>query len=186
MCVHSEFVKSTVHHHYGRTPKRSFVTQAFTAACLLRDGLLGVNTATQAAIACGVAPSYVSAATIILNSRDEALAVDVLTGRVPLLQAAGQVQNCAALVAAFKNATPADRAAFGRTVGVSELFDSAIAPAIDHPTGRADVLASISKGYRCRSPIEAGTVSRDISIFENEGKCTDECRSKDVQRTRHP
>lgn len=145
MCVHSEFVKSTLHHRHGRAPKRSLVTQAFTAACLLRDRAYEIDTTTNAAICCGVAPSYIAAATILLNSGDEPLAADVLAGRVPLLRAAERVQSCAALVAAFKAATPDDRAAFDRTVGVAEIFDGVIAPAIDHPTGRTDViLASLS------------------------------------------
>jgi hypothetical protein len=139
MCVYSHFVNSALRTRGGQAPKRSFVTQAFTGACMLRDGAFGITTATQAAFACGVPPGYVAAAATILDAGDDGLTNDVLSGRTSMFTAAKQVETRAALIAAFRNASPADRVALGDVVGADAIFDEVIVPALD-PTASTTVV----------------------------------------------
>ena len=131
MCCLAVYVNNDVRHRHGQAPMRSFTTQAFTAARLLQEGLFGICTITQAAIACGVSPRYVAAALTILQTKDQVLADDVLTGKVSLLPAAARTRNCAMLVTALENATPDEIAAFSRVVNPTALFDFIIVPALD-------------------------------------------------------
>jgi hypothetical protein len=130
MCSISVYVNNSVHHHYGRPPKRNPALQAFAAAQMLREGWLGIDTAVKAAAATGVTRAAVKAAQIILESGDENLAADVLQGWEPLSGAADKVRGRAKLIEAFKGATPDDRIAFARVIGPTELFEAAIEPAL--------------------------------------------------------
>ena len=131
MCCLATYVNNDVHHRHGRPPKRSFTTQAFTAARLLQQGLFGIRTITQAAIACGCAPRYVVAALIILHTKDQVLAADVLSGKKSLLPTAARMRNCAMLVAALENASADELTTFSRVINPTALFDAVIAPALE-------------------------------------------------------
>jgi hypothetical protein len=144
MCVFCNFVNSALRTRGGQPPKRSFTVQAFTGACLLRDGAFGIETATQAAFACGVPPVYVTAAATILNAGDDGLTKDVLSGRTSMFTAAKRVETRAALVSAFRNASPADRAALGDVVGADAIFDQVVAPALDPTTSTLVVTPTIT------------------------------------------
>ena len=129
MCAINVYVNNSVHHHYGRPPKRNPALQAFAAAQMLREGWLGIDTAVKAAAATGVTRAAVKAAQIILES-DENLAAVVLQGWEPLSRAADKVRGRVKLIEAFNNANSDDRAELGRVVGASELFDIVVAPAL--------------------------------------------------------
>ena len=88
MCVISDFVNGRVCHHHGRIPPKNRSLQAFIAALLLRDRALGIHTVTAASVCCGVPRACVQAAREILESESPDLALDVLRGREPLLDAA--------------------------------------------------------------------------------------------------
>lgn len=130
MCSISVYVNNCVHHHYGRPPKRNPAFQAFVAAHLLLEGVLGIDTAVKAAAATGTTRDAVRDALIILQNGDENLAADVLQGFEPLSRAADKVRGRVKLVEAFKSATPDDRIAFARVIGPTELFEAAIEPAL--------------------------------------------------------
>jgi hypothetical protein len=97
---------------------------------MLREGVFGISTATAAAVCTGSSRSSVKAALIILQAEDGDLVTGVLKGRESLVQAANKVRTRAKLIESFRMATPADRIAFGQTVGVGALFDTAIVPAL--------------------------------------------------------
>ena len=134
MSVYSTFVNSVIRVRGGQPPKRSLALQAFTGASLLRDGVLGVETRTQAAFAVGVPPAYITAAGIILAAGDDVLAKEALSGGTAAMFAvAKKLETRAALVSAFRNASLADRAALGDVVGIDAVFDEVIAPALVDP-----------------------------------------------------
>lgn len=130
MCAITVYVNNSVHHHYGRPPKRNPALQAFAAAQMLREGRIGIDTAVKAAAATGVTRAAVKAAQIILESGDENLAADVLQGWESLSRAANKIRRRVKLIEAFKSATPDDRIAFARVIGPTELFEAAIEPAL--------------------------------------------------------
>jgi hypothetical protein len=117
-------------HHNGLAPTQNRTLQAFIGAYLLHERLLGIDTATQAAIATGVTRAAIINALLILQSENAILAAYVLSGRETLTRAAKTVRGQVKLIDAFKDATPDDRAALGHAVGATQLFDAAIAPAL--------------------------------------------------------
>jgi hypothetical protein len=131
MSVYRNFVNSALRTRGGQPPKRSFVTQAFTGASLLRDGVFGITTDTQAGFACGVHPGYVAAATVIMNAGDDILTGNVLSGKLSMFAAAKQVKTRAALVSSYRDASLVDRAALGVVVGADVIFDEVVVPALD-------------------------------------------------------
>ena len=122
-------------HRSYRSPRRHFrngtraaATRAVTAAELLADGKL--PSARVAAVACGTCPQYVGAARVLLQSESHELLARVLSGQVPLLAAARRVKTLSALVEAYRKADPATRIEFGRQIGVADLWDGSIVPAL--------------------------------------------------------
>jgi len=83
-----------------------------------------------AAERCGSNPAYVSAAIAILRSENKELLVDVVKGRVPLLEAARETQRLSVLVSAYREASASDRVNFAKAVGPTVLFDTALVPAL--------------------------------------------------------
>jgi hypothetical protein len=84
----------------------------------------------KAATACGSCPPYVAAAVVLLKAENASLLGSVLTGTVPLLVAARQSRHAAELVAAYRQATAADRVAFAKAIGPTVLFDNDLVPAM--------------------------------------------------------
>jgi hypothetical protein len=118
-------------HHHGRAPKQNRALQAFIGAYLVRERVLGIDTATKAAIATGVTRGAVEAALIILQSEGtDLLASHVLSGRETLTRGAKTVRGRVKLIDAFKTASADDRAALGHVFGAAELFDTVISPAL--------------------------------------------------------
>jgi hypothetical protein len=115
-------------HHNGQAPKQN--RALFIGAHLLHERLLGIDTATQAAIATGVTRAAIIDALLILQSENAILAAYVLSGRETLSGGAKAVRGRVRLVEAFKAASPEDRVGLGQAVGASVLFDAAIAPAL--------------------------------------------------------
>ena len=66
----------------------------------------------------------------VVRAQDHHMMALVLCGEICLLQAAKLVRGRAKLVEVYRNADPADRAAFGKTVGVDRVWDEAIAPSL--------------------------------------------------------
>jgi hypothetical protein len=135
--------------------------KAVTAAKLYLSG--GGLTVVEAANCCGSSSTYVVAAITILNSENEALLDDVLYGRISLLAAAKIAAPLAALMVAFRKATPQaltffsattgftddlsglalrsvpdQRAEAGRALGAATVWDEMIVPVIDAPLPLAD------------------------------------------------
>jgi hypothetical protein len=107
---------------------RVAVLRAFTAARLFRRREF--TSQAEAARACGSTVAYVAAATIILDAENSQIQHDVLEGRLPLLVAAEQLRRLADLVKAYRAASASDLPMFGKTVGIADLFDHAIVPAL--------------------------------------------------------
>src|SRR5262249_44040582 len=91
---------------------------------------------------CGASVPYIQAAIILIRDatapHPQGVRQSVLEGRVSLLaaaRAARQRQEAARvtvekMAATWRRWTPAQRANFGRAVGVAEIWDDAIAPVI--------------------------------------------------------
>jgi hypothetical protein len=112
---------------------RAAAVRAFTGAGLYIDKK--VPTLVRAAEDCGSNVQYVRAAVAVLKDgslNEQAL---VLTGHLPLLEAANQARLRRKIpvdeaVMAWRSWTPEQRADFGRGAGISEIWDHAIAPVI--------------------------------------------------------
>jgi hypothetical protein len=130
MCVITRFLSSSARYRAGRPPKSTPALRAFIAAELLRKGDYDITTVTAATVATGASRPSIDAATVLLQAGDEKLITDVLAGRAPLLAAAAKVRGRAKLIESFRQASPEDRAAFGAAVGVANLFDASVAPAL--------------------------------------------------------
>jgi hypothetical protein len=111
-----------------RSGIRGAALRAFTGASLYKEGRF--PTIAAAAQACGSNRPYIVAALIILDTENGEVQEEVLTGRVPLLAAARQLRRLAALVRSYRAAATSDLPMFGKIVGVADLFDRAIAPAL--------------------------------------------------------
>jgi len=94
------------------------VLRAFTGAKLYLSGA-GL-TLTEAANCCGSCPQYVHAAATVLLSENDALVDDVLAGRIAILTAAKMAAPLAALMAAFRKASPQALTAFSVTTGLTD------------------------------------------------------------------
>jgi NAD(P)H-nitrite reductase large subunit len=102
--------------------------RAVTAAKLYLTGQ--APSVAAAALSCGSCIAYVQAALVLLKSENVAMLERVLCGQVPLLVAAKQLKQVAALVDAYRAAAAVDRVAFARAVGPTVLFDDTLVPAI--------------------------------------------------------
>jgi hypothetical protein len=102
--------------------------RALTAAQLYLDGK--VPNLTAAALCCGSCRPYVKAAIVLLRSENSVMLERVRRGHIPLLAAAKQVKQVAALVDAYRSAGAADRVMFAKAIGPTTLFDSALVPAL--------------------------------------------------------
>ena len=91
----------------------------------------------HAAMNCGSNVPYVMAALAVLKSGDQNLLTEVRRGDVALREAAEQVRPLVDLVAAYSNAKPRDRVAFGKAVGPEALYLAAVEPAINSTTTAA-------------------------------------------------
>jgi hypothetical protein len=107
---------------------RGAALRAFTAPQLCKEGRF--PTVAAAAMGCGSTRPYVTAAKVILDTENIQVRDEVLMGRLPLLVAAAQLRGLAALVRAYRAIARSDLPMFGKTVGVADLFDYAIAPAL--------------------------------------------------------
>jgi hypothetical protein len=143
----TDYVNSRARCRVGRLPKSNRVVQAFAAALILRDQLLGIRTAVAAAAWTGVSLPSVRAATEILEYPDLALAV--LKGHEPLLRTATKIRNRVRLIAGFKKATPEDLIALTHAIGAATLLNTAIIPAGG---------LSVDEALTIAISIEAGTV----------------------------
>ena len=130
MCVIQDYVNARVRFCAGWPPRQNQGLQAFVAAHLLHKRVLGIDTITAAAVCTGVSWRLAKAASVILQSENPDLVLDILVGRRTLLEAAKSVRNRAKLIKSFKAATPEDRIALGHVVGVSTIFDTTIVPAL--------------------------------------------------------
>jgi len=130
---------------HSRHGCRAAAVRAFTAAGIYLDN--AIPTLARAADCCGSNVPYIQAAIVLLQDQTtpypEILRKAVREGRVPLLEAAHaarQRQEAARvtvekMAATWRGWTPAQRANFGRTVGVAELWDHSIVPAIGEERG---------------------------------------------------
>ena len=129
MCAIANKV-NRLHHHYGTAPTINLATRAILGADLWAKGGYGIKTGTQAALLVNVSRPSVDAALLVLKSGDQSLLADVMADRISLFRAASKVRNRIKLIEAFKTATPDDRVAFGQAVGIAEIWDSTIMPAL--------------------------------------------------------
>jgi hypothetical protein len=124
----NEAKKRRPHRRQMQDGVRTAALRAFTAAQLYKEGTFPAIA--KAAQACGSTGHYVRAAKVILDAENTEVQHDVLAGRLPLLVAASQLRRLADLVKAYRAISSADLPRFGKTVGVADLFDHAIAPAL--------------------------------------------------------
>jgi hypothetical protein len=104
------------------------VVRAITAARLYASG--AVPTLAAAAIACGSSVPYVAAGVTLLKSEDSGLLDRALRGAMPLLVAARGARRVARLISAYRGALSDDLVTFTRTIGVANVWDEIIVPAL--------------------------------------------------------
>jgi hypothetical protein len=131
--------RASVRRHF-RQGCRAAATRAFTAAELYRTGK--VATLAAAAMHCGSNVQYIQAAIVVLQDETaispQKIQQSILEGHLPLLAAARKARRrqeaarvtVEKMVATYRGWTPAQRANFGRAVGVAELWDDSIVSAI--------------------------------------------------------
>jgi hypothetical protein len=123
---------------------RAAAVRAFTGAEIYLDKK--VPNLAAAAMHCGSNVQYVQAAIVLIQA--EALhpwkmRQSVLEGRVPLLAAAHEARRrqkaarvtVEEMTAAWRGWTSSQRAYFGRSVGVAEIWDFSIVPVISEERG---------------------------------------------------
>jgi hypothetical protein len=113
-----------------RHGKCAAALRAVTAARLLLKLPVAVNNLADASDMCGSHSAFVAAAVTVIQSEDAELLRSVIEGRVQLHTAAAIVKKRAALMKAYRQASPADLVALARTVGVATVFDNVVAPAL--------------------------------------------------------
>ena len=120
--------KYRLRHRRMRAGQCAAARRALIAAQLYLDGK--VPNLTAAALSCGSCVVYVRAAVTLIQSENLVLLERVRRGHIPLLAAAKQVKQVAALVDAYRSAGAADRVMFAKAIGPTTLFDSALVPAL--------------------------------------------------------
>jgi hypothetical protein len=85
----------------------------------------------QAATMCGISPAYVWAALTVLRAEDPVLVERVRRGQIPLSAAAAGARKKAKLLAALREADPADVIATFKTYGAATVFDRFLVPAAE-------------------------------------------------------
>jgi hypothetical protein len=113
-----------------RRGERRAVRQALTAARLRLGHPIKATSLAEAAEAAGSSVHYVEAAVWVLEAEDVVLLADVLAGGKPLLAAGAQARHRAALITAFRKASPHDRAVSGSTIGIDAVFDTMVVPSL--------------------------------------------------------
>jgi hypothetical protein len=111
-----------------RNGQRAAVLRALTGARLYLNG--EVPTLEAAAACCGSGVVYVRAAVVLVKTENSTMLMDVLAGTVPLLAAAKQLKHIAKLVDDYRRANAAELITFGKTVGVGDVWDHVINPAL--------------------------------------------------------
>ena len=135
--------RQLIRRHYRKHRRDNAPARAFAGARLWMRHPVVPSTQAEAARLVGSTPAYVAAAATVINAAVPGLIEDVLCGRVPLLAAAREArqrQEAAGITgekmaATWRGWTRAQRANFGRTVGVAEIWDQAIVPAIGEERG---------------------------------------------------
>jgi hypothetical protein len=131
-------LKTKPHHRQYRTggrvrhDRRAAVARALTGARLL----LGLPVAKPSSLAsaaamCGASAPYIAAAVTLLRAEDKELIELVHRGHIPLIQTAKQLRSRAAALAAYRAMAVEDKIALGQAIGVDELFNDVIVPALD-------------------------------------------------------
>ena len=112
-----------------RNRQRTGATARAVAAAKVLAGVpLHVKSQAEAAALFASTRQYIAAAATLLEAEDPHLIQHVLSGRIPLLEAAATVRKRAQLVKAYRAASDGDRKALGVVVGVDAVFDQTIAP----------------------------------------------------------
>jgi len=106
------------------------VLRAMTGASILLGLPIKTSSQKSAAELVGSNCRYVEAAVCVLRAEAPQLLADVYAGREPLLSAAAKVRRRANLIIAYREASSEDRAAAGAIIGVDNVFDEMIAPAL--------------------------------------------------------
>ena len=135
--------RQLIRRHYRKHRRDNAPARAFAGARLWMRHPVVPSTQAEAARLVGSTPAYVAAAAIVINAATPGLIEDVLRGRVPLLAAAHEVRRrqkaaratVEEMAASWRCWTPGQRANFGRAVGVAEIWDDAIAPALGEERG---------------------------------------------------
>ena len=115
--------------HRFRNGERRAVRQALTAANLYICG--AAPTVKSAAMDCGVSVNYVRAVLVLHRAgRFDQLEAALYSRTSLLITAAKSASAIAALVVAYDKASAGELATFGKTVGVGEVWDRIIIPAL--------------------------------------------------------
>jgi hypothetical protein len=102
--------------------------RAFAGARLWKGQPVVPSTQAEAARLVGSTPLYIAAAATVLEAENPVLIDYVLRGNRGLLEAAESVRKRVRLVKAYREADRDDRKAFGKTIGVDNVFDELVAP----------------------------------------------------------
>jgi hypothetical protein len=116
-------------HEYMRDGTCRAAVRAFTAASMYRAPGNQCSLA-DCALMCGSCVAYIRAALVLLEHDDPVLIEQVMRGRINILAAAKEIKAEMKLVAAFRSASPAARAAAGARIGSGVLWDTMVEPAI--------------------------------------------------------
>jgi hypothetical protein len=130
--------------------------RAICAAKFLLDGL--DLTLQDAALMFASTPQYIAAAIVVLQAEDQQLLKRVLTGDISLLKAAADVKTRAALFAAYRAASRADRlAVVDEILGSTPVPDQPAGPAVDGDAGEDE--ESIEE------LLDAARISGDVASY---------------------
>jgi hypothetical protein len=114
-----------------RDGMRAAALRAFTAACINLGLPIPKQTEAVAAAQAGSSLSYAVAMVAIVKVGDEVLLAEVLNGKKGILEAGQEARARLQFVNGFHAMGPGARKAAAQDVGVAEIWDTLILPAID-------------------------------------------------------
>jgi hypothetical protein len=117
-------------HRQFKGGQRAAVLRAWTAQRLHSGKWIPRPTLAEAAIMCGSSMPYIAAVDLLVQHGDLRLFDRVLSGKIPLLMAAGLLRKRTRLVKSFRRASVKDRIDAARVIGPGQIFDEMLVPAL--------------------------------------------------------
>jgi hypothetical protein len=125
-----DFVNQARRRAIRQNERENTVLRALTGAGMLLGEAVRAGGIAEAAVSVAVCPRYLLAAKQVIAANDEALLREVLRGNLPLMTAATHASARLSLIRGFRNAAPSDLKAFATEIGVANIWDAMVVPAI--------------------------------------------------------